>query len=260
MKAGSVKFVLAGLCFAAAVSSADLEKAAYLGVGAAPADAAMASQIGLPPGFGLVVNRVDAEGGASDAVRMHDILMMLDDQHLVNQEQLTALVRSRKPGDEVKLSLRREGKPLTVTATLVEKELPPFSRESGRTPSWSSWTLSDWMTNLNARASQPGVPDGRPRRGAFSRRTSSVSSSVANGRMTGRVTTTDAEGRTVTLNETDGDRRLSVTDSSGAVLFEGPVNTDDERNAVPAEYRDGLREMEGRSAVFLLNDGGRSAE
>ena len=34
-------------------------------------------------------------------------------------------------------------------------------------------------------------------------------------------------------------------DAEGNVMFDGPVNTDDERKSVPEEYRDTLKQLEG---------------
>jgi len=101
------------------------EKAAFLGIAATAPSPLVRSQLNLSRGTGLVVDRVEKDSPAAAAgVQSNDILQKLDDQLLINAQQLAVLVRSKKPGDEVKLTLLRAGKPTTLTAKLVEKEVP----------------------------------------------------------------------------------------------------------------------------------------
>ena len=75
----------------------------------------------LPPGIGFVIRSVN-EGGPAEAagLREYDVLWMIGDQMLVNEGQLAALLRLRAPGDAVKLSGFRAGKPFEVSLTLGE--------------------------------------------------------------------------------------------------------------------------------------------
>jgi len=75
----------------------------------------------LPPGLGFVVESIDDDGPAVSAgIQKTDLIWKLDDQMLVNEAQLAALLRLHKPGDEVKLSLIRAGKEMMVTMSLGE--------------------------------------------------------------------------------------------------------------------------------------------
>jgi hypothetical protein len=99
------------------------EKMTFLGVGAGPAPPVLTHQLHLPADFGLVVEEVVPEGPADKAgLKQYDLLQKLDDQLLVDDGQLTALIHSHKPGDTVALTVIREGKPLTLKAKLGEHE------------------------------------------------------------------------------------------------------------------------------------------
>jgi hypothetical protein len=75
----------------------------------------------LPPGIGFVVRSVDEGGPAEQAgLREFDVLWKIGDQMLVNEGQLAALLRLRKPGDEINLAGFRAGKALEVTLKLGE--------------------------------------------------------------------------------------------------------------------------------------------
>ncbi len=100
-------------------------KAAYLGVVAEPADAALRAQLKLPEGVGLVVRMV-AEGSPAEkaGLKPHDVLHKLGDQLLVNNPQFVTLVRLQKPGDEVGLTVIHQGRSEELKARLEEKEVP----------------------------------------------------------------------------------------------------------------------------------------
>lgn len=91
----------------------------YLGISTVPPPAALADQLKLPAERCLMIESIEADGPAAAAdLKAFDILEKLDDQLIVNSNQLTVLVRMRKPGDEVTLTLIRKGKHLKVPVKL----------------------------------------------------------------------------------------------------------------------------------------------
>ena len=104
-----------------------LVKAPYVGVGVEEADATLRKQLKLPDGIGLAVKNVDENGPAGKAgLKVHDVLVKLKDQQLVNLQQFVTLVRLNKPGEPVEVSYYREGILQTLAITVGEKELPPL--------------------------------------------------------------------------------------------------------------------------------------
>lgn len=73
----------------------------------------------LPEGVGVVVGLVDPEGPAAGKLQEKDVLTRLDDQVLVNAEQFRTLVRTRKPGQAVKLVRVRGDEVETVEVALA---------------------------------------------------------------------------------------------------------------------------------------------
>jgi hypothetical protein len=91
----------------------------WLGVGVDEAPEALASQLKLAPGVGLVVIYVAPDSpGAKAGLEKNDVLVEFEGQQLVHPTQLRKLVRVRKDGDKVELTLYRAGKKQTVTAAL----------------------------------------------------------------------------------------------------------------------------------------------
>lgn len=95
---------------------------AWLGLHVSKPDASITAQLpSLPPGIGFVIRTIEKDGPAQAAgLREFDILWKLDDQMLVNEGQLAALLRLAKPGDEVTFSGFRGGKTLEATVKLGE--------------------------------------------------------------------------------------------------------------------------------------------
>jgi membrane-associated protease RseP (regulator of RpoE activity) len=105
---------------------------AWLGVSATEASDALASQLDLQAGVGLLVTYVSTESPAAKAgLQKNDVLVSFEDQSLVHPAQLRKLVRSRKAGDSVKLGFYRAGKLQTVSVKLGKRAVQagPFDAE-----------------------------------------------------------------------------------------------------------------------------------
>lgn len=111
-------------------------KRAYLGVVIAAVHPPLAEHLGLTEGFGLQVEHVASDSPAQAAkLQTRDILLKFDDQLLTTPEHLALLVKTKKGGDLVKLTLIRKGQEQAVEVTLQEKHFPreeePGRREWG---------------------------------------------------------------------------------------------------------------------------------
>ncbi len=97
----------------------------FLGVETSEVPGVLCDQLGLPKGFGLVVDYVVPDGPAAAAgVQQNDIVKMLNDQILTDPGQLAKLVRSYQEGTTVTLTLLRKGQEQKVTVKLTKKEVP----------------------------------------------------------------------------------------------------------------------------------------
>src|SRR4051812_40279925 len=97
----------------------------FLGVETSEVPSVLCDQLGLPKGFGLVVDYVVPDGPAAAAgVQQNDIIKMLNDQILTDPGQLSKLVRSYSEGTNVTLTILRKGQEQKVTAKLAKKEVP----------------------------------------------------------------------------------------------------------------------------------------
>lgn len=205
----------------------EMAKGAYLGVNATEAPPVLRRQLGLAEGMGLVVEFVAPKSPAEEAgIKQYDVLQKLDDQRLINPEQLAVLVRSFKPGEEIKLTLWREGKQITLSAKLAEHELAPldaFNFDPMRRP------LGEWMAPRQPLV-RPGMPDNallaRPQRNDLD----------------STVTWLDGD-RSYTVSSHEGHQTLVVKDHDDHVLFDGPIDTQPQRDKLPSDLREKLDRM-----------------
>jgi membrane-associated protease RseP (regulator of RpoE activity) len=101
----------------------------YIGVAVAQPDDTLRAHLELPAGVGLVATEVVANTPAEKAgVKVHDILLELDDKPLDSPQTLVAQVQAAG-NKATPLKLLRAGKPLTVSIT---PELRTFETTSPR--------------------------------------------------------------------------------------------------------------------------------
>ena len=212
-------------------------KVTYLGVATSPVAEPLAGQLKLPKGVGLVVDFVDPKGPAAAAgIRLLDVLTRLDDQILISTEQLTVLVRMRKPEEKAAVTFLRDGKEEKAAVAFGENELPAGGEGGDLGGAMDPWQnvparFRPLLARANVRAAQ-----------AFNSGSASLS---------------DGE-HSLTLTMTGGEKRLLAKDMAGKVLFDGPVTTDQQRKAVPPEILKKLDTM-GRSLRLEVRGAGGGA-
>lgn len=104
------------------------EHAAFLGVSTEPVTQPTSAQLPITAGTGLLLTMVEKDSPAAAAgLKEMDVLAKIDDQLLINAPQLAVLIRTHKPGEEVKLTYVRGGKEMTAKVKLGDRKLPKLS-------------------------------------------------------------------------------------------------------------------------------------
>ncbi|HWE02136.1 MAG TPA: PDZ domain-containing protein [Tepidisphaeraceae bacterium] len=222
----------------ALVKKVKQEKGSYLGVSASAPSAVLRKQLGLPVGMGLVVEFVVPDSPAAKAgVQQYDVLQKLDDQLLVNQEQFAILVRMRKPGEEVKLTVFREGKPQALTAKLAEHDLEPLAESGDGDREWMEFHRA--LPGPNPRSMPPGVSKfSKEWRANIFPNPGEASSSV---------TWLEGDRSYSVSTDSDGHKTYVVKDKDGKSLFTGPIDTPDQREKLTPDLKEKLEQLEHRA-------------
>lgn len=236
----------------------------HLGVYVGEIHPALTEQLGLQPEMGLVVLGVQPESPAAGVIRQHDVLLKFNDQLLINGAQFGVLVRSRPAGDEVALTVVRGGKTEVLKVKLSQRMLPPVSATPALTRPLGQRPIP---TSSGTLTFQRGFGPAERIKGALPREEVGRSLTMSLGPVMGVDPTaagvpmirmlnagrgdfmfSDGQG-TLQLTMDDGRKHLVVRDPAGAVTFEGPAGTPDERAALPAEVRARLEAFEGIDTI-----------
>lgn len=224
----------------------EMENVTFLGVETTPVDPALAAQLNLTKGTGLAVRTVLPDSPAAGVLQPHDVLLRFNDQILINTPQLAVLVRSFQPGTEIRLTFLRGGKEQAAKVTLGEHDVPK-DRLFGLAPGMEWHGLPSagmpgqdpdhllWMMELGKDGPPRAIINRRidgPRRVEVELRTDE-----------GALEFKDDRGSLRLVNEAGG-KHLTVKDPAGQVSFEGPVDTPEQRAALPADVRERLERIE----------------
>ena len=262
---------------------------AYAGLNVGPRDEAVVS---VPAGVGIVVGFIDPKGPSVGKIEEGDILTRLDDQVLFNAEQFRALVRTRQPGEKVKLTLLRGPEPMVVELTLAARTdrepraeakdgaraaargLPPgvtIVGPGGVIPPELLKQLQDLQAGVlpapGGRSHIPSVDELRAQSGGGITNTDTFSFSFGPMTMFGfkggsksysSSMASDAEG-SVTIQQEDGKKRAVIKDKDGKTTFEGDITEKGSVEKLPADVRRRLQLVEGRGFSLPGNPGAKPA-
>ena len=238
----------------------------YLGIYATPVNPSVSNQLNLTANFYLNVERVESNSPAEKGgVQKFDLLMQFNDQVLINPEQLKCLVRSKKPGEEVVLTILRKGKREMITLILgkinrtSERRFPhldrgyfpfqadPIDRDNFLNDSSINDLINRYTENhsfhfnnslgRHKRINPRSLPDDDPLH------PKAIKESFSNQTSQSQVMITDGEG-TLEWSEKNGQKSLRATDPYGKVLFDGPIDNEGERKALTENLKSRLEKLE----------------
>ena len=107
-----------------AIAEPDAE-AAYLGVSTQDVTPLLTTQLDLPVDSGALVRGVAPGSGAEEAgIQTGDVIVEIAGETVDGSQDLGDAIRAHEPGDEVQVTVIRDGTPRTITAVLGVRPLP----------------------------------------------------------------------------------------------------------------------------------------
>lgn len=105
----------------------------YLGLGVKEIDANRAKELKLKEEHGVEVSYVDEDAPAGKAgVKVSDVVLEYNGQRVEGKEQFIRIVGETPVGRQVKLSIIRQGAPMTLTATIARRSNSMVTARSAR--------------------------------------------------------------------------------------------------------------------------------
>src|SRR6267378_4064830 len=220
----------------------------FLGVETSQVPSVVSEQLGLPKGFGLVVDYVVPDSpSAAAGVQQNDIIKMLNDQILTEPDQLSKLVRSYSEGTTVTLTVLRKGKEEKVGVKLSKKEVPQ-EREFGpgrhrHNFNFNGMDMGDFgMGELNERMQDLKQQLGDEKRGM-----------IHDAVIKAQIVFSDDKGE-LRVEKIDNKKVLTAKDPQGRLLFSGPVETKEDLDKVPAEVRQRYEKLQQHDLPAVAPD------
>lgn len=251
---------------AGAAAAGEVRKEPYLGVVAAVITPPVRAQLDLPEGVGLSIDAVAVGSPAERAgVKQFDVIHKFNDQVICSPEQLVTLVKVVGVGTTVPLKLVRGGRERVVEAVIAEREVPNVGQghvvvAEAMPGVWNVQAIPPGAANvlgprvqaeveaklaeaLAGAAGGGGVPLGL--------RNVRAQALTIGPNAQSATSVSDARG-TVEIRSAGGKKTVSVKDPAGKEVYSGALDTNDDMQKVPADYRDWVREVRGgQSGVEL---------
>ena len=220
---------------------------AALGLRLTRASAVLRHQLGIERGAGLVVEEIAPGSPAALAgFERHDVIVMLDDQMLVLPEQFAALVEAGAGRAAGSCTLLRAGRRVVIPL----EEAKPVVAQARPAAETRVSAAAQPVATVVATPPQPG------RRDPPGLRPTASSLALARPAAAGEAGVQPAAFAAETLVREDADclirlergdcTRVVVCDPGGRVLFDGPIDTPEERSRMPLAFRDRVEAMERR--------------
>jgi hypothetical protein len=189
------------------------------GISVRPLNRDMASSHDLKPGVGLVVEEVSANSLAQNGkLQKGDIIFQLEDQWVINAEQLATLLSMRDADDDFELKVYRGTDRVDLDFEFDQAALDTMNR-----------SLSPALGALDQHTDRD-----LNRVGDRDRDNAGLGQ---NPMIIPQSFDFEDDQHDISIRTEDGVKKLLVKDKDGNVLFDGPYNTQQEREAVPADVK-----------------------
>ncbi|NQZ58935.1 MAG: PDZ domain-containing protein [Lentisphaeraceae bacterium] len=239
---------LLSICAWTVLGKESLNEKAFLGVSTSPISEAMKVQLSIDKAL-LVIRVLPDSPAAKAGIKLYDIILKVDGAPLDKQIRLASLIGSHQAGDEVELTLLRRTQEMKQKVTLqgrpnsfvslddepsdfsviseIEELHRRMSEMAQRGFSGRGVKMEDMMKRLFDMMRQSSRQRSKNQQEMFSLK-GSCSSVIKS-----------SDGLyDIRIEIMDGKKKVKVVDSkSGDVIFEGGINTEAEKKAMPESVR-----------------------
>lgn len=242
------------------------EKLPYLGLSTARIPGMVAEHLGLAEGTGVIVRTVCPNSPADTAgFAVNDIILSLGGEPVAGSDAFSESIRARKAGDKLELEIIRKGKPDKVEVILAERPAE-LNAHLGADPLLEGLPkahadrIRDLM-DMNIHGLGADFPEQplfentfRMMRERMNRAFEEEIPPIVQGEDGGirfqqnsTVRLMDNEG-SIEIRSSDGNTEVTVRDSSNRLVWQGPWNSEEEKQAAPQEVRERIDRVNVGSA------------
>ncbi len=250
-----------------------VESKSYLGIGGAALPDLLSEHLNLAEGEGVVVRSLDPQGPAAAAgLAQNDILTKISGKTVGSHEGLREAISGNKPGEEVQIDFIHRGE--TRTAKLVLGKAPanrdqiaggdvrPLDRlmldgmpqdQARRIREAIEQSMRSFEDGEGNELMDPGLAMGRGMHKRMQQMLQGMEMEIPEmdpadpginigGSSSSSIRMLDEQG-SVEIKAQNEDKQLRVFGKDGTLQWEGPYNTDKDKEAVPRDIRERVERL-----------------
>jgi serine protease Do len=239
----------------------------YLGIGGAAVPDLLSEHLNLAEGEGVVVRTLDPEGPAVAAgLAQNDIVTKIAGKAVGSHEGLREAISGNKPGDEIELEYIHRGESRTTKVSLgkapahqgqIAGDVRPLDRlmldgmpqdQARRIREAIEQNMRMFEDDQGNELMDPGLSIGRGMHQRMQQMLQGMEMQIPDlneaqpginigGSSTSSIRMLDDNG-SVEIKSQDGDKQVRVFGKDGKIQWEGPYNSDKDKEAVPQDIRE----------------------
>ncbi len=233
-------------------------KLPFVGLSTANVPEMVADHLGIDGGTGVIIRTVCPDSpGKKAGLTVNDIILSIDGTPVLSSDDFSEKIRARKPGDTLELALIRKGKPNKVEITLTERPADLNTDQSPEPfmqslPEGQADRLRDMMErNLQGFGMEPlGISPNQQLENTFRMMREQMNRAFENQippitqgedgeirfQQDSTISLMDNEG-SVEMKSSDADTHVTVRDTARNIVWEGPWNSEKDKEAAPDDIR-----------------------
>ena len=238
------------------VTSLQAEKAlikpqqAFIGIATAPMPEMLASQLKISSKRGILIHRVLPNSpGAKAGLQRFDIILKVNGENLLSSIPLANVVELFKAGDEVNLQIIRQGESKKIKLVLG---VAPKRLLVQQTPSHLQKKIAKMFNDQKCEMEFKNLEEveemvKKMRQQALIEFKAQQADDQYISQSTSYSTITQKDDQhQLTLNFSDEATTATIKDLKGKIIFEGPVDTEEDFNKVPKKLRKKISRLQNR--------------
>ena len=236
------------------MAKAENVEKAWLGIATSKIDEVVATQLDLPEGVGAAVKLVIPDSPAEKSgIKKHDIIFEIDGEPVQSPDHLSELIRSRRAGTNAELSVIQRGTKKTINVNFVKR--PEHLKTEEKFADLEGLNFDIFPLDADQDVQQQIEKFQEQMRkhlkGMFDLQ--GLDKLPGRGEIFGSISQTmmfsDDQG-TIEIRKNGDSTNIVIKDLNGKITFEGPANTNDEKEKLPQRAKNQLNRLDGSGLSF----------
>jgi len=249
-----IPFTVSAISWSSIMAKAENVEKAWLGIATSKIDEVVATQLDLPEGVGAAVKLVIPDSPAEKSgIKKHDIIFEIDGEPVQSPDHLSELIRSRRAGTNAELSVIQRGTKKTINVNFVKR--PEHLKTEEKFADLKGLNFDIFPLDADQDVQQQIEKFQEQMRkhlkGMFDLQ--GLDKLPGRGEIFGSISQTmmfsDDQG-TIEIRKNGDSTNIVIKDLNGKITFEGPANTNDEKEKLPQRAKNQLNRLDGSGLSF----------